>query len=410
MKILFISQYFYPEVFKGNDIVFDFIKKGYDITVLTGKPNYPQGKFYKGYGFFSKKEEIINGAKILRTPLFPRGNGNALSLVLNYFSFVFFSYFTILFRLKGKYDLIFVQQLSPVTMAIPGLWVKKKQKIPLLLWVLDLWPESISANTKIKKGIIIRGVEKLVKKIYDKSDIIFISSKFFKGSILEKCKDKSKRIEYLPNWAEDVFENQKKIDITLDIQLPKGFNIMFAGNIGESQGFESIVEAAEKTKGCNINWVIVGDGRKVPWLKKEIKKRNLSNIILLGRYPLEQMPSFFRKSDAMLVSLKDEPIFSLTVPAKVQAYMASKKIILGILDGEGNDLINQSKCGFAVPAGNHEELANKAIELSESSIEDRKKMENNSFEFYQDNFKKEKLFSELDKIFKEYEKHNTKIK
>lgn len=404
MKILFISQYFYPEVFKGNDIVFDFIEKGYDVTVLTGKPNYPQGKFYEGYGFFSKKEEIINGAKILRAPLFPRGNGNAFYLVLNYFSFVFFSYFTILFRLKGKYDLIFVQQLSPVTMVIPGLWIKKKQKIPLLLWVLDLWPESISANTKIKKGIIINSIEKLVKTIYNKSDIIFISSKFFKNSILEKCKDKSKRIEYLPNWAEDVFENPKKLENTPNIELPKGFNIMFAGNIGESQGFEPIVAAAEKTKEHNINWVIVGDGRKIAWLKKEIEKRSLSNIILLGRYPLELMPYFFKKADAMLVSLKDEPIFSLTVPAKVQAYMASKKIVLGILNGEGNELINQSKCGFAVSAGDYDSLANKAIKLAKMPINDRKMMENNAYSFYQDNFKKEKLFSKLDKIFKEYEK------
>ena len=401
MKILFISQYFYPEDFKGNDIVFDFVKKGYEVTVLTGKPNYPKGSFYKGYSFFGQKEEIINGARIIRSPLFPRKSGKAFPLLLNYLSFVFFSYFTVLFRIRDKYDILFVQQLSPVSMALPGLWVKKKQKTPLFIWVLDLWPESIIANTRIKKGRIINAIEKLVKKIYNSADVILISSKSFKQSILEKCMDKTKRVEYLPNWAEDVFENIKKTDIELP-KLPRGFNIMFAGNIGESQGFEEILDTAEKTKDKKINWIIVGDGRKLNWIKNEIISRSISNVYLLGRYPLETMPHFFKKADAMLVSLKDKPVFSITVPAKIQAYMASKKIILGMLNGEGKNLINDSKCGFAVAAGDSYALANKSIELSQLSQKEKEKMSTNSFNYYKKEFNKEKLFSKLDVIFKEY--------
>ncbi|WP_282056641.1 glycosyltransferase family 4 protein [Maribacter luteus] len=401
MKILFISQYFYPEVFKGNEIVFDFAKKGYDITVLTGKPNYPKGKFYEGYSFLGKKEETINGVKIIRTPLFPRKSGKAIPLVTNYLSFICFSYFAVLFRIKENYDVIFVQQLSPVTMALPGLWIKKRQKIPMILWVLDLWPESVIATTSLKKGKIIDFIEKLVRKIYIKSDVILVSSKSFIKSIQNKCDGTIKDIRYFPNWAEDVFVNVKHTSIKIPM-LPDGFNIMFAGNVGESQDFEAILDAAEKTKEEDINWVIVGDGRKLTWVKKEIEERKLSRVYPLGRYPLETMPHFFKKADAMLVSLKDTPVFGITVPAKVQAYMASGKMILGMINGEGKDLINESKCGYAVAAEDSSGLSKKAMKLLHLSQEERNEMENNALNFYNSNFSKDKLFLKLENIFQIY--------
>lgn len=398
MHILFISQYFYPETFKGNDIVFDFVKRGHKVTVLTGKPNYPKGEFYPGYNFFNRRKEVINGATIVRTTLFPRGNGRGISMILNYLSFVFFSYFTCFFRLRDKYDLIFVQQLSPVTMALPGLWMKKRQKIPLYLWVLDLWPESLIANSNIKGGLIIRIIEKLVRKIYNASDIILISSKYFKNTILSKCADKSKKIVYFPNWAEDVFTNPAQINKDLPT-LPPGFNILFAGNVGDSQDFESILKAAELTAELPINWIIVGHGRAVDWIQSQIETLNLSSVYMLGAFPLETMPAFFRVADAMLVSLKDIPIFSLTVPAKVQAYLASGKIILGMLNGEGNKLINESGAGIAVNASDYSQLAKAAQQLLEISALEKQRIEANSLNYYNENFSKEKLFKQLEELF-----------
>lgn len=399
MKILFVSQYFYPETFKGNDIVFDFVKRGHDVTVLTGKPNYPEGKFYKGYGFLNKSTEVIKGAKIIRTPIYPRRNGKGLHLVLNYMSFVFFSYFACLFRLKGKYDLIFVQQLSPVTMAFPGIWLKKKFNIPLYLWVLDLWPESVLAASNFQNPIIIRFIENIVKKIYNQSDVILISSKYFEKSIKEKLINKNKEIVYLPNWAEDVFINKTSKSILSKPDLPLGFNIMFAGNVGESQDFETIIKAAELTLSHGINWVIVGEGRKLNWIKEQIQLRQLTNIYLLGRYPIETMPGFFSKANVMLVSLKDEPVFSLTVPAKIQAYMASSKIILGSLNGEGNVIINESGCGYAVNAGNPILLSEKAIFLKNSSKNKIVEMQMKSKKYYEDHFSKKTLFDSLENNF-----------
>ena len=398
MKILFISQYFYPENFKGNDIVFDFVKKGYEVTVLTAKPNYPKGSFYKGYSFWNKNTEFINGAKVLRAPIYPRKNGKGINLILNYISFVFFSYFVCLFKIKGTFDIIFVQQLSPVTMALPGLWLKKKCKSKLYLWVLDLWPESITSASNFKNRFILRLINKLVKYIYNSSDVILVSSEFFRKSIIEKLIDKNKEVIYFPNWAEDIFTTKPQMNEAIP-ELPDGFNIVFAGNVGESQDFEAILKAAQLTHERNINWVIIGDGRKKKWIENEIQNRNITNVYLFGRFDLEVMPSFFQKADAMLVSLKNEPIFALTVPAKIQAYMASGNIILGMLSGEGQQIINESKSGFAVDAGDYVGLVEKIMKLKNLNFSQKAELKNNSNNFYLENFNKTKLFDKLENHF-----------
>jgi glycosyltransferase involved in cell wall biosynthesis len=397
MRILIVSQYFYPEDFKVNDIAFDFVKRGHDVTVFTAKPNYPHGKFYKGYSFFGKSEENINGVKVIRIPIFPRFDSSGKFLILNYLSFIFFSYL-FKYRVKGHYDVIFSHLPSPLIAALPAIWFKEKFKSKLYLWVLDLWPESVQANSSIKDGFIITNLNKVIKYIYNSTDVILISSKVFKNSILEKGIDSDKTIKYFPNWAEDVFSNPI-IDTRGIPDLPEGFNVLFAGNIGDSQDFESILEAAKITQNEGINWILVGDGRKVGWIKSEIEKHSIANIHLLGRHPLEMMPALFKKADALLVSLKDSPTFSLTVPAKVQAYMASSKIILGMFNGEGQQLINESGSGYAVNAGDFQALSQKATVIKGLSAAQRMQMENNSRHYYETNFSKEQLFDFLEKDF-----------
>lgn len=399
MKILIVSQYFYPENFKVNDIAFDFVKKGHEVTVLTGKPNYPQGSFFKGYSFFKKRKETINGVNVIRVPIIPRFNGSSKYLVLNYLSFIFFSFFAVNFRIKGGFDVIFSHLPSPLTSAIPGIWLKRKFKAPLILWVLDLWPESISANSNIKGGILLKTLKKVIQHIYNNTDKILVSSRAFKISIVKNFNIEEKKIDYFPNWAEDIFIKKNNIEQTIP-ELPEGFNVMFAGNLGESQDFESILKAAKLTKNT-INWIIVGDGRKADWIRKEIKKQVLTNVCLLGRFPLNTMPSFFKKADMMLVSLKDEPTFALTIPAKIQAYMASGKIIIGMLNGEGKNLINNSGSGIAVSAGKSQELSNKVLRIKSLSAEERIKMEKNSLKYYKENFSKHTLLSNLESTFKE---------
>jgi len=402
MNILIVSQYFWPEDFKVNDIAFDMVEKGHRVTVLTAKPNYPKGKFYEGYGMFSKRKEVHRGVNIIRCPIVPRGKGGAMLLVLNYVSFIFFAYLSSLFRLKKGYDIIFSHLTSPITSALPAIWLKKRWNIPLVIWILDLWPESVAATTNIKNKQVYAFLNRVVRYIYRKSDKILVSSRSFRGSIEEKIQE-SEKIEYFPNWAEDTFISEAKVDYEVP-EFPIGFNIMFAGNIGDAQDFESIVLAAELVQKENINFIIVGDGRKFAWLEAEISNKELKNIHLMGRHPLAAMPLFFAKADAMLVSLKDEPIFRLTVPAKIQAYMASRKIILGMINGEANTMINESGCGYAVPAGDYEALAKRAIVLKNIAPIEREQMQNDATSYYRSNFEKTRLLRNLEGLLKKFAK------
>jgi glycosyltransferase involved in cell wall biosynthesis len=398
VKVLFVSQYFYPEIFRGNDIVFDLVEKGHEVTVLTGKPNYPLGVFFEGYSFWGIKKEIINGANVIRIPTFPRGKGRILSLFLNYLSFFLFSYPYTKFKLDVNFDIIFVQQLSPVTMALPGIWAKKRNpNAKLYIWILDLWPESITAVTGLKTKFIISFIEKLVKYIYSKADYILISSNFFKESIQQRSKNK--KIIYFPNWAESIYELSTNLSFNSPT-LPYGFNIMFAGNIGEAQDFDTILKATELTQNDNINWIIVGDGRKLNWVRKQVKLRNLKNVHILGRYPIEKMPAFFKKADVMLLTLKNSPVFNLTVPAKLQAYLASGKIILGAINGEANSIINNNDIGMSCESGNFIKLAENAMFLKNLSKEKRIEMECKSKNLYLQNYSKSVLLNNLELSFK----------
>lgn len=399
MKILYVSQYFYPETFRGNDIVFDFVKKGHEVTVITGKPNYPLGTFYHGYKFWGVKKEIINGAHVIRIPTFPRGKGGALKLILNYLSFYLFSYPYSRFKTDNDFDIIFVQQLSPVTMAMPAIWALKSNKnAKLYLWVLDLWPESVTATTGITNKFIIGLLNKLVKYIYSKSDFILISSKSFEKSIQKRSTNK--QILYFPNWAESIYE---EIELNKNYELPilpNGFNIMFAGNIGEAQDFETILSAAIQTKTENINWILVGDGRKLDWVRSQVKFHNLHNVVILGRYPIEEMPYFFREANVMLLTLKNSLISDLTVPAKLQAYAASGKIILAAINGEAKSIINEHNIGLACESGDFKSLAENAKILKNISEEKRIKMEKNSRNLYYTSYSKKVLLDNLENIFK----------
>ena len=399
MKILYVSQYFYPETFRGNDIVFDFIKKGHEVTVISGKPNYPLGTFYHGYKFWGVKKEIINGAYVIRIPTFPRGKGGALKLILNYFSFYLFSYPYSRYKTDRDFDIIFVQQLSPVTMVMPAIWALKRNKnAKLYLWVLDLWPESVTATTGISNKFIIGLLNKLVKYIYSKSDFILISSKSFEKSIQQRSINK--QILYFPNWAESIYEEtelNKNYELPI---LPNGFNIMFAGNIGEAQDFETILSAAIQTKRENINWILVGDGRKLDWVRSQVKLYNLHNVVILGRYAIDDMPYFFREANVMLLTLKKSLISDLTVPAKLQAYAASGKIILAAINGEANSIINENKIGFACESGDFRTLSENAKILKNISEEQRIQMEKNSRNLYNTMYSKKVLLDNLEYLFK----------
>jgi colanic acid biosynthesis glycosyl transferase WcaI len=355
MKILIVTQYFWPENFRINDLVEEFSNYGHEITVLTGLPNYPRGEIFPEYLKNPLQFKQFKSAKVVRVPILPRGK-SSFSLFLNYISYVFSSIVIGSLRLKKtNFDVIFVYEPSPITVGLTAVWFRKIKKSPIIFWALDLWPESLSAVGIVKSKTILSLVGKIVKFIYNRCDLILAQSNSFIKPIEKYCKDNT-RIAYFPSWSESHLNTE---ELAKEVKYEKNsFNVLFTGNIGEAQDFPTIIDAAEKLKDENIRWLIVGDGRMKEWLNDEIMKRSLEKkVILFGEFPIERMTSFYNHSQALLVSLKKDYFLSLVIPGKVQSYLMSGLPILGMVNGEAKDVIDKSGSGYTCEPGNSTDLA-----------------------------------------------------
>ncbi len=403
-KILFVCQYFYPETFRGNDIAFHWAEEGHEVHVVTGIPNYPKGKYYDGYGLFRKRKEVINGVRVTHLPIIPRGNDNKVMLLLNYLSFWIVGWIWMFFHaLWHQYDVVFCQQLSPVTMSSPAVLYKKLRHKPLYTWVLDLWPESLTAAGGVTNKHILNFFDRFVKNEYKHSDKILTSSKSFEQSIV-KYGDYQDKIVYFPQWSDGAsraslssFVLPKELE---ELANGKNFIVMFAGSVGEAHGMECNMKAALKTKDYpNIKWVIVGDGRRLDWVRSFVKEHSLENTVFtLGRFPSEAMPLFFEKGDAMLVSLTDSPLFNLYSPAKIASYMAAERPIIAVLNGEGAEVIQSAECGWNVKAGDADGLAELVIALSQKDKSELRTKGKNGKAYYDKYFTKQECLKKLDNI------------
>ncbi len=397
-RILIVSQYFWPENFKINDIAYALKVKGHHVEIITGKPNYPSGNIFNGYTFWNKNVEYWNGIKIHRTFLVTRGKGGGIRLFLNYISFALFGSIRILF-IKNKFDKIIVFQPSPITVGIPSIIAKFKFKAPIYFWVQDLWPASISAAGGVKNKFILKFFNWITIIIYKNCNKILIQSKAFFPYLINQNVDPNKII-YYPNTTES-FYNYLDPDINLLETMPKGFKIMFAGNIGEAQSFNTILTAAKilKIEGIHVNWLILGQGRLKKYVEEKIIEFDLiENFKLLGNLPNELMPNYFSCTDVLLVSLKDDPIFSLTIPSKIQSYLASGKPIITSLNGEGSRIIEEANAGFTSKAEDSIELVKvikKTLTLSHSEL---LQLGKNARLYYEKEFEREKLINKLELI------------
>ena len=403
MKILIVSQYFWPENFRINDFIPELIGKGHEVSILTGKPNYPSGKFFSE---FLKKPFLFSnymGADIYRVPIVPRGS-NTFQLFLNYISFVITGTLIGAWKLrKLKPDLIFVYEPSPVTVGIPAVVIGKLKKAPVVFWALDLWPETLQAVGGIQSKSVLWGIEKMVRFIYNNCTLVLGQSKSFVKSIQSHC-DYPQRVQYFPSWAEKLHSAKNTSAKFFAPEIEKNdesFNILFAGNIADAQDMPAVLNAAELLRNHKpIKWIIVGDGRRFEWLKSQVKKRQLEeHFIILGRFPLERMPSFFAHADALLVSLKKDPVFSLTIPAKLQTYLMTGIPILGMLDGEGSKIIEESNAGISSSASDSESLAAAAIKMSMLSSKERNQLGQNGIEYSRKEFDRSILMGKLENFF-----------
>lgn len=351
------------------------------MTVLTGIPDYPKGKFHEGYGLFKRRfEEMVQdvqglkkikgSVKVLRSFIIPRGDGGKVRLVLNYLSsFLAQCFDAVLLGLFGRYDYVLVHETSPVMVGVPGVIVSKMKHIPMDFWVLDLWPESLQDAGGINNEKVLGLFSKLTTWIYRHSRYILISSRGFRKSICEKG-DFEKKLIYFPNWADEALTGSEECKVKSEklpdwVKMPEGFKVMFAGNIGEAQDMDNLMEAALALKEeKDIHFCIVGDGRKRPWVETFVKEHGLEDTVhLLGRHPIEAMPAFFAAADLMVVTLKDSKIFNRTAPAKLQAYMNAGKPIAAMMSGEGAAVVAEAQCGFSVEAGNGKGLAELIVRM-----------------------------------------------
>lgn len=400
MKILIITQYFWPENFRINDLVEEYDSREHELTILTGYPNYPSGKVFPEFKRDPESYSKFISSRVIRVPIFTRGN-NSFRLALNYISYVFSSIVFGTWSLKNEnFDVIFVYEPSPITVGITAIWFKKMKNAPIIFWTLDLWPESLRAVGVVKSEKILSLIGKVVKFIYNRCDLILAQSNSFIKPIKKYCSE-DVRIEYFPSWSESLpitNELASEVDYSDDT-----FNILFTGNIGEAQDFPSVLDAVEILKNENIRWIIVGNGRRKNWLEKETIKRGLTKqVILLGEFPINRMTSFYNHSQALLVSLKRDYFLSLVIPGKVQSYLMSGLPILGMVQGETEQVIKNARAGFTCIAGDGKELAKIVKKMALTSNIDRKKMAVNGKNFASQEFDRTRLLKKLEKWMIEY--------
>ena len=395
MKILVSSQHFWPENFRINDLVQALIDRGLKVDVLTGKPNYPEGRYFPGYRGWGCQREQWSGATIFRVPLAARGSGRALRLVINYLSFIGSGLLFAPWLLRRRsYNVVFVYASSPLLQAIPAIFLSWLKQCPVVVWIEDLWPESLAATGYVRNRLILAGVGRVVRFIYRHSDLLLVPSRAFEPSVAAAAPGKP--IVYYPNSVEAVFCDPA-IGEQPDVPgLDTGFPVVFAGNIGTAQVVDVIVEAASLLSAySDIRFVMLGGGSRREWLLQEVQARGLTNVYIPGRYPVEEMPGILKKASALLVTLADEPIFSVTVPGRIQTYLAAGRPILASLNGEGARLVIEAEAGLASPAEDPRALADAVLQLFRMAPAEREKMGMNGRRYFSEHFDRELLVDQL---------------
>lgn len=400
MKILIVTQYFWPEQFRINDVVKSLLEKGYSVDVLTGSPNYPDGEFFEEYIENRNKFNKFFEAQIFRIPIIKRGKAGPVRLFANYFSFIISSIFIGTYKLrKKKYNLILTFATSPITVALPAIFLAFLKNAKHALWVLDIWPYILKELNIINNKFLFKLLNAITNFIYHNSDIILAQSRSFQKIISNTVENKTK-VHYFPSWSEDLKGNENKINKNISLDLSKyknKFNIVFTGNVGEAQNFDNVIEAANILKSDNdIQWLIVGSGRKLTSLKAIVAQKNINNFNFIGHVPIPEVSVFHNLATILLVSLSPGEFLSCTVPGKLQTYMSSNKFILGFLNGDGAREIHASKTGICVNPARPELLAQKIVELK-NSPEIIKRVTANNFgpKFIDKYYNKTKILNEL---------------
>lgn len=386
MNVLVLSQYFWPESFRINEVVDSLRVQGCHVTVLTGQPNYPQGKVFDGYqAGGSGTQRHDSGYDIYRVPLIPRGRGRAIGLVANYLSFVVTACVLGPWLLRKRpFDLVFVYAPSPIIQAVPAVWLAFIKRAKLVTWVQDLWPQSLEVTGFVRNPRVLGMVAVLVRWIYRRCDSLLVSSEAFLATV--KAMAGKTPVQYHPNPGELAFD-QTALQSPPALVLAPGFNVVFAGNLGLAQSLDTVLHAAELLQPhADIRIVLVGSGSRSDWLQQEVVRRQLCNVQLAGRFASAAMPGILAQASALLVSLVRSPTMSQTVPSKIQAYLAAGRPVIASLDGEGARVIEASGAGLACPAEDAGGLAQAVLRLRALTGSELKRMGGAGRTYYKEHF------------------------
>ena len=396
MNLLVISQYYYPEQFRINDICKEWVKRGNKVTVVTGIPNYPEGKYYDGYGISKRRKEQVDGVDIIRLPIIPRGK-NPIMLMLNYISFVISGFFFAKFT-KKKFDKVFIYEVSPITQAFVGIWYAKRKKVECNLYVMDLWPESIELATGISNKVILNTIGKMTDRIYKKCDNIYTSSESFIEEIVKRGHPR-KKLTFWPQYAEEFYKPVPREECHVDeISQDDYFKIVFAGNIGKAQGLDILIDVAKmiKIKKIKVKFYIIGDGRaKKELQEKVIQEKVEDNIKFIDKKPATEIPKYYGACNMAFLSLKSDRLSNQILPAKLQSYLACGIPILGCVGGEAEEIIEKSRSGFCVKC-DAEEITKTIEGIMQMDPAEFKNMRKNAIEFFKNNYEKDLLLNKMD--------------
>lgn len=395
MKILVISQYFYPENFRINTLCRELADRGHDVTVMTAYPQYPGGVIFEGYGFDVPYEKQWHGVKIHRVKTYPRGKG-PLGLLRNCVSFVISGNRWVR-QCQEKYDAVFVFEVSPVTVGLPAVTYHKKFGTRVFFNLQDLWPENVHEVLGIRFPPLTWVINRVVDTIYAHSHRILCASNGF----VENLKNRGVPEHKLVFWPQFCLDPNREGLERPEAYSDDTFNIVFTGNLGDAQGLDLMVEAAARLKGSGIRWYLVGDGRARARLEAKVREAGLQeDVVFVGRVSEAQANAYAAHAHCAYLSFQDNPLFHMTIPAKLQTYLACGTPVLAAAGGESAAIVNGNGCGIAVPP-QVEKLVAAALELRDQSPEQRRAMAEASRNCYEANFTMKNLVDRLEAMMEE---------
>ncbi|MBR2889961.1 MAG: glycosyltransferase family 4 protein [Oscillospiraceae bacterium] len=390
MKLLVVSQYFYPEQFRINDLCRELVRRGHAVTVLTGYPQYPGGVIYQGYGFDKPYETSWHGVRICRVRTHPRGK-SIFGMLRNCVSFVAAGNQWVR-NCTEKFDAVYVFEVSPVTVGLPALVYSEKFRVPMYFNLQDLWPDNVHEVLGIRFPPLTWAINRIVDRIYAGSHRILCASRGFVESLTERGVERSKLVYWPQFCPEPELEGKEKPEV----YRPDDFNMVFAGNLGDAQGLDLLVDAAEALRGRGVRWYLVGDGRARARLEKLVRARNLQeDVIFLGRMDPAEADRYVRFADCAYLSFQNNPLFNKTLPAKLQTYLACGTPILAAAGGESARVIREASCGLAVKP-ERDALVAAALEMAALPPETRRAMSAAGRKYYEEHFTMDRLVDRLE--------------